>query len=84
MTFVSMACGPWVGRLIDKHGERRMLSIINSAYVVELGGYALTAITAVTAQNTQGLTAWRAVSPALLGAQLKAALADFPGRQNSC
>ena len=36
-----MASGPWVGRMIDAHGERRMLSIINIAYVVALGGYAL-------------------------------------------
>jgi predicted MFS family arabinose efflux permease len=41
VTFVSMASGPWVGRMIDAHGERRMLSIINVAYVVALGGYAL-------------------------------------------
>ena len=41
VTFASMASGPWVGRMIDKHGERRMLSIINVAYVVALGGYAL-------------------------------------------
>jgi predicted MFS family arabinose efflux permease len=41
VTFVSMASGPWVGRMIDAHGERLMLSIINVAYVVALGGYAL-------------------------------------------
>ena len=41
VTFASMASGPWVGRMIDKHGERRMLSVINVAYVVALGGYAL-------------------------------------------
>lgn len=41
VTFVSMASGPWVGRMIDAHGERQMLSIINVAYVVALGGYAL-------------------------------------------
>ncbi|MGI8858298.1 MAG: MFS transporter [Thermomicrobiales bacterium] len=41
VTFVSMVSGPWVGRMIDVHGERRMLSIINVAYVVALGGYAL-------------------------------------------
>ena len=30
-----------VGRaVIDAHGERRMLSIVNVAYVVALGGYA--------------------------------------------
>ena len=42
-----------------------------------LGGYALTAITAVTAQNTRGVTAWRAVPPSLIAAQIKAVLADF-------
>lgn len=42
-----------------------------------LGGYALTAITAVTAQNTRGLTAWRSVPPALVMAQIKAVLDDF-------
>jgi len=43
-----------------------------------LGGYALTAISAVTAQNSQGIAAWRPVSPALLAAQINAVLADFP------
>ncbi len=41
VTFASMASGPWVGRMIDLHGERRMLSIINVVYVIALGGYAL-------------------------------------------
>ena len=41
VTFASMASGTWVGRMIDTHGERQMLSIINVAYVVALGGYAL-------------------------------------------
>lgn len=43
-----------------------------------LGGHALTAITAVTAQNTRGVTAWRAVPTALFTAQLDAVLDDFP------
>jgi hydroxymethylpyrimidine/phosphomethylpyrimidine kinase len=42
-----------------------------------LGGYALTAITAVTAQNTRGVTAWCPVPPALVTAQIKAVLDDF-------
>jgi hydroxymethylpyrimidine/phosphomethylpyrimidine kinase len=42
-----------------------------------LGGYALTAITAVTAQNARGVSAWRAVPPALIAAQIKAVLSDF-------
>ncbi|ATC65075.1 bifunctional hydroxymethylpyrimidine kinase/phosphomethylpyrimidine kinase [Nibricoccus aquaticus] len=43
-----------------------------------LGGYALTAITAVTAQNTRGVKAWRAVGRGLLRAQIEAVLGDFP------
>ncbi|MCC6625022.1 MAG: bifunctional hydroxymethylpyrimidine kinase/phosphomethylpyrimidine kinase [Deltaproteobacteria bacterium] len=37
-----------------------------------------TAITAVTAQNTRGVVAWEAVSPALVGAQIAAVLGDLP------
>jgi MFS family permease len=36
-----MASSPWAGRMIDRYGERRMLSLINLAYIVALGGYAL-------------------------------------------
>lgn len=43
-----------------------------------LGGYALTAITAVLAQNLRGVTAWRAMPPELIAAQIKAVLDDFP------
>lgn len=43
-----------------------------------LGGYALTAVSAITAQNGAGVRAWEAVSPALLEAQLAAALEGFP------
>lgn len=43
-----------------------------------LGGYALTAITAITAQNTRGILAWRAVPPALIAAQITAVVKDFP------
>jgi hydroxymethylpyrimidine/phosphomethylpyrimidine kinase len=43
-----------------------------------LGGFACTAITAVTAQNTRGITAWRPVSADLLAAQLAAVLDDLP------
>ena len=42
-----------------------------------LDGHALTAITAVTAQNTRGVAAWRAVPLSLLRAQLHAVLDDF-------
>ena len=43
-----------------------------------LGGHALTAITAITAQNTRGVTAWRPVSTTLLALQIEAVLSDFP------
>ncbi len=46
--------------------------------VQALGGYALTAITAVTAQNTRGVKAWRAVPAGLLSSQMEAVLGDFP------
>src|SRR3954471_12175515 len=42
-----------------------------------LGGYALTAITAITAQNTRSVTAWRAVPSALITAQIDAVRKDF-------
>lgn len=42
-----------------------------------LGGHALTAITAVTAQNSRGITAWRAMSPGLVAAQITAVVSDF-------
>lgn len=41
-----------------------------------MGVYAMTVITAVTAQNTRGVTGYEAVSPALLDAQLQAVLSD--------
>jgi predicted MFS family arabinose efflux permease len=37
----AMVSGPWIGRMIDMHGERQMLGIINFAYIFALGGYAL-------------------------------------------
>lgn len=37
----AMFLSPWIGRMVDKHGERRMLSLVNIAYVLALGGYAL-------------------------------------------
>jgi hydroxymethylpyrimidine/phosphomethylpyrimidine kinase len=43
-----------------------------------LGGYACTAIAAVTAQNTRGVPAWRPVAPALIAAQVSAVLEDLP------
>src|SRR6188474_3448135 len=45
--------------------------------VTLLGGYAMTAITAVTAQNTTGVTAVEVLSPELVGAQIDACLSDI-------
>jgi hydroxymethylpyrimidine/phosphomethylpyrimidine kinase len=45
--------------------------------VLALGGYAQTAITAVTAQNTLGVQAMLAVPPAMIRAQIRAALDDI-------
>lgn len=42
-----------------------------------LGGYAMTAITAVTAQNTTGVSAMVALSPDLVGAQIEACVSDI-------
>ncbi len=43
-----------------------------------LGGFAVTAITAVTAQNTRGVVDWQPVAPRLIAAQINALLADLP------
>jgi hydroxymethylpyrimidine/phosphomethylpyrimidine kinase len=45
--------------------------------ITMLGGYAMTAITAVTAQNTKGVIAIEALSPAMVAAQIDACLADI-------
>ena len=42
-----------------------------------MGGYALTAITAITAQNTRGVQHWSPVSAAMLAAQLTSVFDDF-------
>ena len=39
--FLAMVTGPWIGRMIDIHGEKRMLGIVNIAYIIALLGYAL-------------------------------------------
>jgi hydroxymethylpyrimidine/phosphomethylpyrimidine kinase len=41
------------------------------------GVYGTSAITAVTAQNTRGVTAWEALSPALVAAQIDAVVSDI-------
>ncbi len=51
---------------------------VDARTIHALGGYALTAITAVTAQNTRGVAAWRAVPSALIAAQIATVLRDFP------
>lgn len=38
---LAMVTGPWIGRMIDVHGEKRMLGYVNIAYIVALLGYAL-------------------------------------------
>lgn len=38
---LAMVTGPWIGRMIDVHGEKRMLGIVNIAYIIALLGYAL-------------------------------------------
>ena len=45
--------------------------------ITMLGGYAMTAITAVTAQNTLGVTAVEALSPEMVAAQIDACLSDI-------
>ncbi|KQM22075.1 bifunctional hydroxymethylpyrimidine kinase/phosphomethylpyrimidine kinase [Novosphingobium sp. Leaf2] len=42
-----------------------------------LGGYAMTAITAITAQNSTGVTLAQALSPELVAAQIDACLSDI-------
>lgn len=45
--------------------------------ITRLGGYAMTAITAVTAQNTLGVTAVDILSPELIAAQIEACISDI-------
>jgi hydroxymethylpyrimidine/phosphomethylpyrimidine kinase len=45
--------------------------------ITMLGGYAMTAITTVTAQNTAGVTAAEPLSPGLVAAQIDACLSDI-------
>ncbi|HTJ78241.1 MAG TPA: bifunctional hydroxymethylpyrimidine kinase/phosphomethylpyrimidine kinase [Rariglobus sp.] len=52
----------------------------DSRTIHALGGYALTAVTTVTAQNSRTVTAWLPVSPYLLSAQITTAAEDFPIR----
>lgn len=45
--------------------------------ITVLGGYAMTAITAITAQNTLGVTAVQLASPELVAAQIDACISDI-------
>ena len=45
--------------------------------ITMLGGYAMTAITAVTAQNTLGVTMVEALAPAMVAAQIEACVRDI-------
>ncbi len=50
----------------------------DSRTIHALGGFATTAITALTAQNTRGITTWSPTPQPLLRAQLTAVLSDLP------
>jgi predicted MFS family arabinose efflux permease len=41
VTFGCMISVAWLGRKVDRYGERRSLAVINLAYIVALAGYAL-------------------------------------------
>jgi len=41
VTFVGIVSSSYVGKLIDRFGERKVLQVINFGYVVALAGYAL-------------------------------------------
>jgi hydroxymethylpyrimidine/phosphomethylpyrimidine kinase len=45
--------------------------------ITMLGGYAMTAITAITAQNSMGVTAVEALSPEMVAAQIDACVSDI-------
>lgn len=50
----------------------------DSRAIHALGGFACTAITAITAQNTLGVRAWQTTPATLLSAQIAAVLDDLP------
>lgn len=45
--------------------------------ILALGGYATTALTGVTAQNTKAITCFQTLEPALVGAQMRTVLEDI-------
>jgi hypothetical protein len=40
-TLIAMFTSTWIGRSIDRLGERKIIQAINIAYIIALGGYAL-------------------------------------------
>lgn len=38
---LAMVTAPWIGNMIDRHGEKPLLGTMNIIYIVALGGYAL-------------------------------------------
>lgn len=50
----------------------------DSRTIHALGGFAATAITAVTAQSTRGVSAWNAVTPKLIADQVEIVCRDLP------
>ena len=38
---LAMVTGPWIGGMIDRHGEKPLLGALNIIYIVALAGYAL-------------------------------------------
>lgn len=38
---LAMTSGPWIGSMIDRYGEKPLLSALNFTYIIALGGYAL-------------------------------------------
>src|SRR5947209_18534968 len=71
---------PHLGRVLiiagsDSGGGAGVQADIKTITV--LGGYAATAITAITVQNTLGVSAIHALDPALVAAQARAVLDDI-------
>lgn len=46
---LATATSSWIGRMVDLHGERAMLSAVNIGYIIALGGYALVHNVAIAA-----------------------------------
>lgn len=75
-----MTVTPDMGRVLivagsDSSGGAGLQADIKT--VTMLGAYAATAVTAVTVQNTKGVTAVEAMSPGTVAAQMRAVLSDI-------